>query len=494
MPFKFVLDAFLGTCLSIGLYFATLPAVNKQRQLVTNGLGPLNPYQILYSISSCGIWLVYGFMINNWYVMLERAFGFALYVYYALSCLGLMAISWSKMSMSFGNTYGLQKDILNADMRALCTVQYTMVGIIVVWVIVFAMLFNVYGLDPSVLGQICSINSIGYFLVKTPHLYIIARSKNASSIIAPFMFMDMLCCAAWVMYGIGIKNTNFVYPNIVGLVYSFAYLTLWLSYKNNVPDLSSFGTEVAIATNSGTVGFVRDSSRSRAGLSFDPYRAASNSFSGSDSGDLRSRAGTLDRSNRSASRSGTLEGKDLEADAATASPTDPLQDMKVMPVSTSEQEKDFPASERVGLGFVAALDSVMESLVNIGTSRAHTMLIDPVAAEEIAHVERLNEKLVPELAGVVCTFCDGPVLVDAKFCSTCGTPIAGGEARTYSMQRGGDYSSLLHLVPPPEGSGTKLNPTFDPDSFVNISVPLMPIEEERPSMFAAEAMEDGKVE
>jgi len=146
---------------------------------------------------------------------------------------------------------------------------------------------------------------------------------------------------------------------------------------------------------------------------------------------------------------------------------------------------------------VAALDSVMESLVNIGRSRAHTMLIDPVAAEEIAHVERLNEQLVPELAGDVCTFCDGPVLVDAKFCSTCGTPIAGGEARTYSMQKGGDYSysSLLSLAEPPEDSATKLNPTFDPDSFVNTSVPLplMPIEEERPSMFAEEML-DGEEE
>jgi len=138
MQFKFEVDAFIGTLLSIGLYFATLPAVNKQRKLVTNGLGPINIYQIVYSVSSCGIWLVYGFLIDNWYVMAERAFGFTLYIYYALSCLGLMAISWSKMNITFGNAEGLQKDMLAADIKAISTVQYSLVGLVVVWVTVFA--------------------------------------------------------------------------------------------------------------------------------------------------------------------------------------------------------------------------------------------------------------------------------------------------------------------------------------------------------------------
>ena len=61
------------------------------------------------------------------------------------------------------------------------------------------------------------------------------------------------------------------------------------------------------------------------------------------------------------------------------------------------------------------------------------------------------------------------------------------------MQSGGDYSSLLSLAQPPEDSPVKLNPTFDPDAYIGTGIPLMPIEEERPSMFAAEAEgEDSK--
>jgi len=490
MP-KILLDATIGTIISIALYLATLPAVNKQRQLVSNGLGPLNPYQIVYSISSCLIWLVYGFMINNWYVMIERVCGLSLYLFYALSCLGLMAINWSKMNVTFGNADGLQKEMLLADIRAISVVQYAIVLIVVVWVTVFALIFNAYGLDPSVLGQICSINSIGYNIVKTPHIYIIARSKNVSTIILPLLFMDSLAAAAWLMYGIGIKNNNFVYPNLVGLTYSFTYLTLYLLHRNNVPDLSAFGSEVAIDTEAGKVGFVRNSSRSRAGSSFDPYRATSNSYASSDkdasafgdrsrSGTIdRSRSGTIDRSQHS--RSGTAEDKDLEPQV-----DDVMFPMQNMPINDPEED----GSTRVG--FVAALDNVMETLVNIGRSRAYTILIDPVAAEEIAHVERLNEQLVPELAGDVCSFCSSPVLVDAKFCSTCGTPIKGGTAEVYQMQSGGDYSSLLSLAQPPEDSPIKLNPTFDPDTHVSTGLPLMPIEEERPSMFSAEIETEGE--
>ena len=460
---KFLIDAFLGTLVSIALYFATLPAVNKQRQLVHMGLGPLNPYQIVYSVSSCLIWLVYGFMIDNWYVMIERTFGLTLYVYYALSCLGLMAVNWGKMNLTFGNTDGIQKDLLLSDIKAISTVQYILVSLVIIWVVVFAFLFNAYGLNSSVLGQICSINSIGYSVIRTPHVYIIARSKNTSTIILPLLVMDTLGSSAWFIYGIGISNTNFIYPNLVGLFYSAAYWTLYALYRNVVPDLSEFGQEVAIDKESGKVGFVRNSSRSRAASSYDPYRAASKSVSalGSDFG-TRSRQGTMG---------------EADDDPEVGSP------MKDIPVNEDGEEK----RERHASVFAATvgqLDSAMEYLVNIGQSRAHTILIDAVAAEEIAHVERLNEQLVPELACDVCSFCDGPVLVDAKFCSTCGTKVEGGTARSYSMQQGGDYASLLSLAAPLDNSPTKSNPTFAPLSSdgPSIRIPLTILEEEeRPS-------------
>jgi hypothetical protein len=65
---EFSLVATVGTLLDIALYGSHLTNVNNRRRLLQQGLGSMNPYLDLYSVSSQLIWLIYGFMMNNWYV------------------------------------------------------------------------------------------------------------------------------------------------------------------------------------------------------------------------------------------------------------------------------------------------------------------------------------------------------------------------------------------------------------------------------------------
>jgi uncharacterized protein with PQ loop repeat len=65
---QFNLVATVGTLLALMLYSSHLSNVNSRRRLLQQGLGPMNPYLDLYSVSSNLIWLIYGFMMNNWYV------------------------------------------------------------------------------------------------------------------------------------------------------------------------------------------------------------------------------------------------------------------------------------------------------------------------------------------------------------------------------------------------------------------------------------------
>ena len=147
--------------MSILLYFATLPKVNERRALRTQGLGPLNPYHICYALNSNVLWFSYGFSIDNWFVMIERGVGATLSMYYSISLVGLMAISWSKMNVTFGNADGLQKELLDMDYTRLKTMQLALVGLV----------------DADIIFELIGINLTAPILLSAKFWYLLVPYK-----------------------------------------------------------------------------------------------------------------------------------------------------------------------------------------------------------------------------------------------------------------------------------------------------------------------------
>lgn len=488
---KISVVAIVGTLLAWFLYSSTLSTVNQRRKLLEQGLGPMNPYLDLYSVSSNTVWLIYGLMISNWYVIVNRIVGITLYIYYTVTGIMLMGVYWGKCQVVFANASpdSPQKQAMDHQLRLMKRAQYIFVSILLAWVIIWIILITWLGYDGDLIGTIAGYHSNGYYLVRTPHLYYIARTKNVGSVILLNVICDFSCCFCWFNYGLAIKNTAFIYPNGVGLVYTSLYLIFYFLYRNNkvhdplaVTASAEAEDESKEAISEEGIELVDKTSNTLNNLELGSHEVLSLKLPSSDESLQSDSDNGANDSNRSENVSrvaqayaprlvtrvrslSQLLGKDSPKMVAGGGIVDVNKsrldiDLQMgQSTSTKAVSGDFTLastsatgtqeSPRILRDAVKALDSSMEYLVNIGRSRANSLFIDPAAAESTLLQETLLYRAIdlPTLTSAVCAECSQRLVSSAKYCWGCGT-VVPRMARSYSNVQG-EYTELFSQNEPP---------------------------------------------
>jgi len=204
----------LGIFTSTALYFS--PASAVWAAVRANNVGDLNPLPLgIMSVSSIS-WLVYGLSVRDPFVALSNILGCIASIAYVIGVLPLLGGG--------------------GDGRQLRTMQ----GVVIAGAAVCISLWTSLVLSNASIARASSI--LGFFasglfivLSGSPLSTIgkVVKTKNASSILAPFMLAQVLNTSLWSMYGLVIKDKFVWGPNIVSFILGLVQLVLKLLFPAN---------------------------------------------------------------------------------------------------------------------------------------------------------------------------------------------------------------------------------------------------------------------
>jgi len=199
----------LGIFTSTALYFS--PAAAVWKAVRSANVGDLNPLPLgIMSVSSIS-WLVYGLSVRDPFVALSNILGCIASIAYVIGVLPL----------------------LGGEGRQLRTMQ----GVVIAGAAVCLSLWTSLVLSNASIARASSV--LGFFasglfivLSGSPLSTIgkVVKTKNASSILAPFMLAQVLNTSLWSMYGLVIKDKFVWGPNIVGFILGLIQLVLKLLF------------------------------------------------------------------------------------------------------------------------------------------------------------------------------------------------------------------------------------------------------------------------
>ena len=329
--------------------------------------------------------------------------------YYVPTCFGLMNLHYGQVLLAAPNVDGAQKDAIDTDMKQYRSVQIAFVSMIFIWASIYSTAFTFYGIDGDKLeefvGLLCGIHGYIYNLKYTPQLYIIWRKKDVSSIMPMLMIMDLLSSLAWAAYGYQLQNTNIMYPNIVGTGYGIVFVIFYLLYKSNLPVLDNKDIAtipMVIQTDNNMNNDIQPATKD----GFSPvFPLSSNTGDSTDKDDV-----------------------DIQN--------------YIQPTTNDDASPLFSP--------LTWVDDAMINLVNIGRSRANTMLIDVQQEQEVILLDASLADTVDLVADTVaqdpigissdlCPQCSQYLVYNSTYCWSCGTGV-GSVVRERRTTRSGSGS------------------------------------------------------
>lgn len=408
--------------------------------------------------------------------MFTRIVGTTLYIYYLATGIMIMGIYWSKLNVMYANAdpSSQEKYLLNAHLRQMKIVQFVFVAIILLWILVFAIMSNGFQFEEELFGKMAGYHSNGYYLIRTPHLYIIARSRDATTIILPNLIADMIKCLCWLNYGLSLKNTAFIYPNAIGFCYCTVYFIFFFLYRNrdhtsatpdadgvhNVDEMEKAKKVNAVEGAGMEMSLVGESADADAGLLKKEGRSRTTSnqpLSAEDKEGMAASGGILGidadlnlQGGKNMSIKTSTHGNTATDDSMSGSSSGYINPSSgggadgLMPMPMESPTRLRSDSHSGTNQLMSLLDTSMEYLMNIGRSRANSLFIDPsgAASAQAVSLEKLVESIelraaqAPQLTAIVCTVCNSQVVSNGKYCWCCGA-IINRPSRSSSWSTGG---------------------------------------------------------
>ena len=224
----------IGAILSVYCHAAIIGIVNQRRRLVSQGLGSINPYQTLMGLSSAQIWALYGIISQDSYITWSSIIGVALNLYYVFIALRLKAVVYGKTALANADPDPEQKIALEQELKRLENFELSCVFMPISWITVYTVLYLHHPLSPyrttDFIGLLCTIHYYVYYARYLPHMYLMIRARDGTSISVNLLVADILCSLSWLWYGVVLEDNNLIYPNAAGLVYGAIYVLIYLAW------------------------------------------------------------------------------------------------------------------------------------------------------------------------------------------------------------------------------------------------------------------------
>ncbi|MEW5303774.1 MAG: hypothetical protein WDW36_006433 [Sanguina aurantia] len=209
----------LGAIISTGMYFSPLSAVlkaNKER-----AIGDLNALPFAVTVANTIVWLVYGLLKHDPFVMSSNV-------------PGLPAAMFCTMSV-----YGLVDEKVRAQLRTIVCGTLLILPIL-------GVVSSFGSQDPAVYiglwGIMGNIIALVYYAAPLSSMAEVIKSRNSVSILLPLTIMNTANATLWTIYGTAI-NDPYVYGiNALGLLLSGAQIALRMLFpatpKSSTPLLA----------------------------------------------------------------------------------------------------------------------------------------------------------------------------------------------------------------------------------------------------------------
>mmetsp|Transcript_19131 Transcript_19131/g.31303 ORF Transcript_19131/g.31303 Transcript_19131/m.31303 type:complete len:245 (+) Transcript_19131:105-839(+) len=204
---KFLVPA-LG-CVSGNAIFLS-PMLEVLRIRKGKALGDLNPLPYPLIVSNCIAWVLYSFIVKDWFVFTGNFTGFLLGVFYTVSCRSSPSLN-AKTAKIFDILYiGFQGFVLAGGGVALISLK------------------DQPSVAQTVMGVICIFVLVCFYSAPLSTLWHVIRTRNSASLHSGLAITSCVNGSLWTIYGMVMGDIYIWGPNIVGAVFSAFQLFLIL--------------------------------------------------------------------------------------------------------------------------------------------------------------------------------------------------------------------------------------------------------------------------
>jgi solute carrier family 50 protein (sugar transporter) len=206
----------IGVIICIFMFGSPMKEILNARS--SKDLGTLNPVPFAVIIFNCIGWMTYGIMIRDYFVFWSNLPGLCFGTFFSLSSLQLLA----------------RRDTPK-DQQNIFIIEILIVSSIFFWS--FMAMITCIGMDnitngAAVIGSLACIASILYYSAPLSTAVTVIRTRDASSLFAPMISINLANALLWVFYGaIGVNNPLIWVPNIIGVILATFQLSLVFVFK-----------------------------------------------------------------------------------------------------------------------------------------------------------------------------------------------------------------------------------------------------------------------
>jgi solute carrier family 50 protein (sugar transporter) len=209
-----VLAPALGTVLANIMWVSPIKAILEAR--ASDNLGNLNPIPFAVTLINCIGWTMYAVLRGDLYLFFANCYGIII----SLGCCqsALMLLSKKDASKEEHSIKEIVEKIV------LCAVAF--------WVTIALIALILSGENPSqsLVGIICDVVSISYYMAPLSTLYKVIKTRDASSLYAPTICANLLNAAMWTIYGLASTRDPLLWvPNGIGALLAISQLSV-ISY------------------------------------------------------------------------------------------------------------------------------------------------------------------------------------------------------------------------------------------------------------------------
>lgn len=210
-----------GVIICLGMFGSSARTVIEAR--ASRNLGNINPTPFAAIFVNCVGWITYAVMKKDYYIFWSNLPGLCFGLFFSLSSLKLLELR---------NTL--------EDRKTSLIMESVIIGGTIFWGII-AMIVGISASstiqqrDNSAfaVGLISSFFAICYYSAPLSTAIAVIKTRNATSLYAPMIGMNLLNALLWVLYGLAGVHDPIVYaPNLIGAVLALFQLSLIVAYGN----------------------------------------------------------------------------------------------------------------------------------------------------------------------------------------------------------------------------------------------------------------------
>ena len=205
----------LGVTICNIMFYMPFPKVMRAKS--KKNMGDLNVFPLMMMMLNQIGWTTYGIMKRDFYIYFSSCMGIPAGAYYTLVAISVM---------SHDSTPSQETNTLYCELFFVFSLFF--------WTIIGLFAGIVYGSTDYdqqqsriFVGTLCSSFSIAYYAAPLSSLYEIIRKRDASSLYAPLLIVNLTNNAMWVIYGaIATGDPNLWMPSLIGGLLSITELVL----------------------------------------------------------------------------------------------------------------------------------------------------------------------------------------------------------------------------------------------------------------------------